>query len=167
MNNRCYELTSPCFIPLNNPLGTSRKDSKGLRRNWLSFLFLALLGALGLASSLYAGPVNDMFANATVISGSSVTVYGSNVGATKEAGEPPKAGNSGGASVWWFWTAPASGSVTISAMGSSFDTIMGIFTGSSVSALTCVAYNDDSPLGGTLTSRVTFNAVAGTRYAIG
>jgi hypothetical protein len=108
-----------------------------------------------------------MFANATVLSGSSVTVYGSNVGATLEAGEPPKAGNRGGASVWWFWTAPASGSVTISTAGSSFDTILGIFTGSSVSALTSIAYNDDIQPGVILQSRVTFNAVAGTRYAIG
>src|SRR5260370_25810397 len=83
--------------------------------------FIALLG---LASSLRAAPVNDMFANATVLSGSAVTATGSNVGATKEVGEPPKAGNSGGASVWWVWTAPASGTVTISTLGSSFYTLM-------------------------------------------
>jgi hypothetical protein len=136
-------------------------------RGRLFFLFLVLLGSLGLASSLDAAPINDMFANATVLTGSSVTVSGSNVGATLEAGEPPKAGNRGGASVWWFWTAPASESVTISTAGSSFDTIMGIFTGSSVSALTCVAYNDDIQPGVILQSKVTFNAVAGTRYAIG
>src|SRR5262249_40224771 len=73
-----------------------------------------------------SGPVNDNFANATVITGSSVSATGSNVGATKEPGEPPIAGNAGGASVWWSWTAPASGSVTISTAGSSFDTILGI-----------------------------------------
>jgi hypothetical protein len=111
-------------------------------------------------------PVNDNFANATMMSGPLVTVAGSNVGATKEAGEPPIAGNAGGASVWWSWTAPASGSVTISTAGSSFDTILGIFNGSLVSALTTIAANDDSPAGGTLTSKVTFNAVAGTKYAI-
>jgi hypothetical protein len=110
---------------------------------------------------------NNNFANATVLSGSAVTVSGSNVGATIEAGEPPKAGNAGGASVWWSWTAPASGSVTISTAGSTFDTILGIFTGASVSGLTAIAANDDSPTGGTLTSKVTFNAVAGTKYAIG
>ena len=34
---------------------------------------------------------------------------GSNVGATKEPGEPDHAGDPGGASVWYTWTAPADG----------------------------------------------------------
>src|SRR6266404_5121005 len=134
---------------------------------WVFLWLLTLLGGLNLASSLQAAPVNDNFASATLISGSSATVAGSNVGATKELGEPPIAGNAGGASVWWFWTASASGSVTVSTLGSSFDTVLGIFSGSPVTALTSIAANDDSPSGGTLTSKVTFNAVAGTRYAIG
>ena len=73
-------------------------------------------------------------------------------------------GNSGGKSVWWTWTAPSSGSVQIDTIGSSFDTILGVYTGSSVSALTTVASDDDS--GGNYTSKVTFNAVAGTTYQI-
>src|SRR5262245_29622074 len=104
MNNRCHQSNIfPSF---------SHSPSK----RWSSLL--VLLAALGLASSLQAAPANDNFAYGTVISGSSVTVSGSNVGATKEVGEPPKANNNGGASVWWFWTAPASGSVTISTLGS-------------------------------------------------
>ena len=74
------------------------------------------------------------------------------------------AGNSGGKSVWWTWTAPSSGSVQIDTIGSSFDTILGVYTGSSVSSLTTVASDDDS--GGNYTSKVTFNAVAGTVYQI-
>ena len=41
---------------------------------------------------------------------------------------------------------------------------MGVYTGSSVSSLTTVASDDDS--GGNYTSKVTFNAVAGTTYQI-
>ena len=41
------------------------------------------------------------------------TVPGNNVGATTEAGEPAHAGNVGGHSVWWAWTAPQTGSVSI------------------------------------------------------
>jgi hypothetical protein len=49
-------------------------------------------------------------------------------------------------------------------MGSSFDTLLAVYTGSTVSALTRIASDDDS--GGSLTSRVSFSAVAGTTYRI-
>jgi hypothetical protein len=110
------------------------------------------------------GPTNNTFASRTVISGSSATVSGTNVNATKEAGEPNHAGNAGGKSVWWTWTAPASGSVMINTAGSNFDTILAIYTGSSVAALSTVASNDDAA--GAQTSLVTFNAVAGATYQI-
>lgn len=113
-----------------------------------------------------SGVINDNFANATVISGSSITVTGSNVGATKEAGEPNHGGNSGGKSIWYSWTAPTSGAATIDTHGSTFDTLLGVYTGTSVSALTTIASNDDDPAGGTTTSKVKFNAVAGTVYMI-
>jgi hypothetical protein len=111
-----------------------------------------------------AGPANNDFANATVLTGTSGTTTGSNAGATREAGEPYFAGNAGGASVWWSWTAPSSGTVTISLAGSGFDTVLGVYTGSSVSALTLVSQNDDSS---GLQSAVTFAATAGTNYRIG
>src|SRR5437773_5978573 len=105
-----------------------------------------------------AAPVNDYFANRIALgSGSSITTSGSNVGAAKESGEPTIAGRIGGKSVWWSWTAPSAGTVTIKTTGSSFDTLLGVYTGSSVSALTTVASNDDDPSGGMLTSRVNFN----------
>jgi hypothetical protein len=110
-----------------------------------------------------SAPPNDNFTNAQVISGSSGTVTGSNVGATKEAGEPNHAGNAGGASVWYRWTAPSSGSATIDTIGSSFDTLLAVYTGSAVNSLTEIASNDDS---GGLQSRVTFTAVSGTTYQI-
>jgi hypothetical protein len=111
-------------------------------------------------------PANDNFANATVLSGSSVTITGTNANATKEAGEPNHGGNTGGKSVWYRWTAPSSGTVTIDTHGSSFDTLLGAYTGTSVSALTTVASDDDDPAGGTTTSKVTFAATAGTTYMI-
>jgi hypothetical protein len=94
-----------------------------------------------------------------------VTASGSNINATKEAGEPNHGYNPGGRSVWWSWTATQSRTVTISTAGSNFDTLLGVYTGGSVSALTTVATNDDDPSGGS-TSRVTFNAVAGVTYQI-
>jgi hypothetical protein len=111
-----------------------------------------------------SAPANDMFASAQVISGTSGTTTGSNAGATKETGEPNHAGNAGGHSVWYAWTAPAAGTVTIDTIGSAFDTILGVYTGTSVSALTVVASNDDA--GGALQSSVTFTAAAGVTYRI-
>src|SRR5262249_48342802 len=99
-----------------------------------------LVAGLMVGASPQAAPINDNFACATVVSGSSVSVTGSNVGATKEAGEPNIVSYSaGGRSVWWTWTAPASGSVRISTASSSFDTLLGVYIGSSVSALTLMA----------------------------
>ncbi|MBI5772361.1 MAG: choice-of-anchor D domain-containing protein, partial [Verrucomicrobia bacterium] len=111
-----------------------------------------------------AGPANDNFANRISIAAPNLTVSGSNVNASKESNEPNHANISGGKSVWWTWTAPTSGTVTIDTIGSSFDTVLGIYTGTTVSGLTLVASDDDG--GGNTTSRVTFNAVGGTAYQI-
>lgn len=112
-------------------------------------------------------PANNDFANATTITGSSATLSGSNVGASKQAGEPAHAGNSGGVSVWWQWTAPASGSATLSTAGSSFDTLLAVYTGAAVNALSVVAQNDDTnQAANVLTSNVAWTASAGTTYRI-
>jgi hypothetical protein len=110
-------------------------------------------------------PANNNFASPVVLAGVSNEVAGSNVGANKESGEPNHAGKAGGKSVWWRWTAPASGFVTVSTLGSDFDTLLGVYTGSAVGALTTVASNDDgqSRVRGSL---LTFNAVSGTTYQI-
>jgi subtilisin family serine protease len=107
-------------------------------------------------------PPNDAFANATTFSGT--TLNGTNVGATKETGEPSHAGNPGGKSVWWNYTPTSSSSTTITTAGSPFDTTLAVYTGSAVGSLTEVASNDDTGSG--LTSSVTFNAVSGTTYRV-
>ena len=61
-----------------------------------------------------ASPPNDDFANRLKLSGTRISLLAPNAGANKEVGEPDYGGNSGGSSVWYSWTAPASGRVTIS-----------------------------------------------------
>ncbi len=113
-----------------------------------------------------AASTNDLFANRIVLVGPVVSTTGSNKNATKETGEPNHGGNTGGKSVWWTWTAPASGTVTIDTAGSNFDTLLSVYTGTSVSALTSVASNDDDWAAGLTTSKATFTVTAGTVYQI-
>lgn len=151
-------------LPLCFPGSTHR----AFRRLDLPFRIAGIFAALAcvfVASVAFAQPANDNFANAQVAVGVSGSINGSNVGATKETGEPTIAGNDGGASVWYTWTAPANMTVTFATLGSDFDTIMGIYTGNSVDALTLVGDNDDAN-GATVTSAVTFNAAGGTKYYI-
>jgi len=124
-------------------------------------------GGSGGGGGTTSPPVNDSFAKSVLLTGVNSSVLGTNIGATQQAGEPNAANVSGGRSVWWTWTAPASGTVAISTMGSDFDTTLGVYTGSAVNALTRIAANDDqSLLLGILTSRVSWTASAGTTYRI-
>jgi len=112
-----------------------------------------------------APPLNDNFASAQALLGGFATVAGSTVNATKEAGEPNHAGNAGGHSIWYTWNAPSTKAVTIDTINSSFNTLLAVYTGNAVNALTLVTSNDDiAP--GFQQSRVTFNATAGTTYQI-
>jgi hypothetical protein len=107
---------------------------------------------------------NDDFASAFVIGGFSGGTTGTNLGATVEPGEPEHTDTLGGASVWWQWTAPDSGVVTFDTFGSNFDTILAVYTGEDVDALTLVADNDDA--GDDYQSLVSFAAATGTTYRI-
>ena len=89
-------------------------------------------------------PPNDNFASATVLTG----VWGStnvdNTLGTAEAGEPSHAGFAANGSVWYQWTAPQDGEVALDTIGSvGLDTVLAVYTGSSLSSLNQVAANDD------------------------
>jgi hypothetical protein len=113
-------------------------------------------------------PANDNFASAQVISGCSGSVNGTNVGASKESGEPNHSpDNFGGThSVWYQWQAPVTASVNITTAGSNYDTVLGVYTGTAVNSLATIAKNDDVNPGIVQSSTVTFNATAGTIYRI-
>lgn len=136
----------------------------GAHRNLLAWMVAMLLGLTGW--STYAGPANDNFASAIGISNNVRQVTGSNIGATKESGEPNHAGNPGGASVWWVWTAGFSGAVDFNTEGSSFDTLLAVYTGTNVGQLTPVSGNDDVNFPADLTSKTVFAVTQGTTYFI-
>ena len=116
-------------------------------------------------TQVLAKPPNDNFADRIVLSGTAVSATGSNLLATKEPAEPFHADEIGGASVWWTWTAPISGTVVIDTQGSNFDTLLGVYTGSTLSSLMVVAANDDISTNSSV-SKVSFAAVANTVYQI-
>jgi hypothetical protein len=113
----------------------------------------------------------DFFVNRGLITGYTNFKTGSSTSATKETGEPNHwSFNAGGKSMWIDWVAPGTGVVTIDLLGSSFDTLLGVYTNTpglapAVSNLTKAAESDDN--GSSLQSKVQFtNTVAGTIYHI-
>ena len=111
-------------------------------------------------------PANDNFANAQVITGCSGTVTGTNVGATSEANEPNHSPDAGGGhrSIWYQWQATISGQATVTTVGSGFDTVLGVYEGSTLAGLSLLDNDDDS--GANKTSVATFSATAGQTYKI-
>ena len=123
------------------------------------------LGKFNLAWQMDAPP-NDNFSNAVTLAASGTLTQSTMLG-TKETGEPNHGGDAGGSSVWFNWLAPSNGPVTFDTQGSAFDTSLGIYTGSSVGALSLVVSNGDVNVSAALLySRVQFTAVAGQTYRV-
>ncbi len=121
-------------------------------------------GRLNLAAAVTSTdnrPLNDDFADRATLVGGSIAVRSNNVGASRESNDPTVFSN-GGTSLWWEWTAPVSGTVTLDTSGSAYDTLLSVHTGTALGALTVVASNDNN--GSLATSRLTFTAQAGTTY---
>lgn len=116
-------------------------------------------------------PFSDALNDRGIITGLSGVGSGTNSSATHQTGEPQHAGKRGGKSVWLSWTAPANGIATWSTRGSSFDTLLAVYTNdaalspvASMPSLVAVAADEDR--GGFLTSETVFNAMGGGEYLI-
>ena len=114
-----------------------------------SVLVLAVLMALGAwVSRAVAQPINDNFTNAISIGGFVGSVNGTSTDATVEPGEPNHYPFTvTGRSVWYNWVAPADGTVTFDTRGSTFDTILAVYTGSNVTGLNLIQNDDDREAG--------------------
>ena len=119
----------------------------------------------------------DDFVCRETLTGSNISFYASNAGATTEAGEPshfaepnnfpantkiPEAGSS----LWYSWTAPFSGGVIVTAASTNstvfYTPCLAVYTGITLNSLTQVATNHSIYS----LSRVAFNAVQGSNYLI-
>ena len=109
---------------------------------------------------------NDGFEACITLAGSFGSRAAHNFDATKQPGEPDHAGDPGGHSLWFCWTAPTNTPVPFDTIGSTFDTLLAVYTGNTVSNLSLVASNDDIIPGQYVQSTLTFTPVQGTTYHI-
>lgn len=102
-------------------------------------------GAVGPASA--APPSNDDFANAQFTLVSDAAVIGTTVDATTEVGEPAQScsfqGDALQRSIWWK-VDPGEGAHLFTTTGSSIDTQMSVYTGTSLNDLVEVGCDDDN-----------------------
>ena len=99
---------------------------------------------------------NNSFATRASINPLLGSVSDSNYLAAVQAG--------GGNSIWFTWHANFTGTLSLSTQGSDFDTLLTVYTGTSLSKLKVVAADSES--GGFHTSLVTFNVTSNTDYQI-
>ncbi len=102
-------------------------------------------------------PSGDGFATRAAVSGANFVVFGTLAGATSEPGEPIILGSSGAQTLWWSWTAPVGGMVSLDLAGSDYSFPVGVFTGSALSNQVLIASDSGS---------VWFEAVEGETYQI-
>jgi hypothetical protein len=118
--------------------------------------------------SLSQAPANDMADFPTNLgNGASFTQSGSILGATAQSGEPALAGLPATRSVWFKYTAPASGRLVVDTVGSDFNSVLGVYSGTVgvFSSLKLLAANDDIATGN-LQSSVSLPVTSGTTYII-
>jgi hypothetical protein len=107
-------------------------------------------------------PPTDKFDDRPSHQGLQGILQGDNSRTGIEEGEPVLRG--GGRSVWFQWFAPDTGIATFGARGSSFDTLLGVYTGTKLEQLIPVVRDDDR--GGFYTSSLQFNVERGQVYQI-
>ena len=143
--------------------------SWGMKPLRAALLTLVLGLLVSPAAAFAAPPANDDFADREVLTGAlPIEVTRSNVEATKEAGEFIPGLAAAGHSIWFEWEAPSTDWVTIGSCETEFPTILGVFTGTEIGALTPAASGNagegpDCPFS---QRQYTFKATGGAKYVI-
>jgi len=124
--------------------------------------------AVGTTECVRPSPLNDLFINRTNIAPGGATIRQGINGASVSGNDPALPCINGNErdytdSIWFQYTPPTSQTVQLNTGGSSYNTVMAVFTGSST--LTRIACNDNYNADSTA-SYLTFNANAGTTYQI-
>ena len=95
------------------------------------------------ASAQAAPPPNDAFATAQPLT-LDVPVQGTVVDATVESNEPAHAGDRRSKSVWYSYTSPTDGAVTLDACDATFDDVIATYTGTAFNSFTAGPSVDDA-----------------------
>jgi len=122
----------------------------------------------GNGSFLETFPSNNDIASAKNLgSGVTFSESGSVLAATAQNGEPALAGLPATRSVWFTYTAPASGRLVVDTVGSDFNSVLGVYSGTVgvFSSLKLLAANDDIATGN-IQSSVSLPVTSGTTYII-
>lgn len=116
----------------------------------------------------YAPPENDACLNATPLMGDFSQIMQTTYGATLDTAEPMPACAGLYNTVWFSYNRPESGEVIFSTAGTSFDTVVGVYTGTCAGNLVRVACNDDAigSVYGSRYSALAFHAIGGVNYLI-
>jgi len=110
-------------------------------------------------------PKNDNFEDAQQIFGKIGKIQLTNSKATKEDGELRHADQHGGRSVWFKWVAPETNTVLMNTHNSTFDTLLAVYTGTTINTIKEIESNDDDGSDNS-NSGLRFEATAGTTYYI-
>ncbi len=114
-----------------------------------------------------APPANDNFGSAIAVGSATFSSVVDSYAATNETTDPvptcSKMSQVPGKTVWWVYMASSVGTVTASTTGSSYDTLLAVFTGAPGTFLQ-IACNDDITPGINRASQISFPATAATTY---
>ncbi|MFM2083148.1 MAG: hypothetical protein RL380_1839 [Verrucomicrobiota bacterium] len=171
MSNETNNLITLSNISSNNVGNYSVRlvtSGQGLRTNFSATAYLQLNSQDGDVNTSSAA--RGKFALAMNSGNGTGSYYGQQVfhtaGATKEPGEPPHCGQPGGASYWYAYRAPEDGTLTVDTIGSSFNTVLAIYTGTGSNFATLNPVGCSSTNGGTGGEVVTLSVSNGVRYFI-
>ena len=140
-------------------VGGFRRDDGTIGAGSLTF---TLSGAAQTAS-------NNAFASATAVTALpfSVTAFDTRA-ATFQAGEPvPSCTDGVGRTVWYRYAPAADATLSVDTTGSDFDTVLAVYRGAALDALTQVACSDDiDRAAGNVRSRLRVGVLAGQTYYV-
>jgi hypothetical protein len=143
--------------------GVGTTEDKSTRNGFVGY---GSIGKYSLTGSFryLPHPAGDYSFDPIQLPGSSTfSVTTSSTGADSEVGEPGTVSGKAYSSIWFKYISPGGGRFTISTQGSTFDTVLTVFTGSPLKLLTKVAANNDAAVGLSY-SQLTFGAVSGATY---
>lgn len=126
------------------------------------------LGGTAASSSAFqiiSDHINDNFQDSMILTGTNLNTRVDTEDYTSQIGEPNHAGFFASHSAWYRWIAPTSGLYEIRTRSATFDTVLAIYTGNSITNLLLMAYNDDG-YSFRFDSLINFSATKGVAYRI-